>query len=58
MTDKQRGALAATMWFISTLFGVVAVNVPWHLAGPFAIIFILLGTASAIQGHLIWSAKT
>lgn len=58
MTDKQRGALAATMFCLAVIFGAMALHAAWNQVGANVALSVGFGTAFAILGRLAWSDKT
>ena len=57
MTDKQRGALAATLFCLAIIFGAIALHAAWSQRGIGVAIGILFGGYFGITGYLAWSAK-
>ena len=58
MTDKQRGAVAATMWCLAIIFGVMTIHAAWDERGVGVAVGILFGASCVIMGYLTWSAET
>ena len=58
MTDKQRGALAATKFCLAILFGAIAIQAAWNQVAVSVALGILFASLFAITGYLTWSAKS
>ena len=57
MTDKERGALAATMFCLAIIFGAVALLAAWNRAVPSIFLGVIFGTALAKAACLTWGNK-